>query len=180
MSAESAGDLLSDLDHSEILLRLVVGEGEDGVEGTPEDLAGVFFEAPEEVLGGGGLGSSSPFLGLWAAGLFPSLEEERLKASQDLLSFGLTDQRDPGGGFLLEVEKEGGHLQGPDMVVELGDRRQLPENRGVAKGMGRGKGEGGAPEIGDHRSPDRGKHAQGGGPLPAPLFVKPQESPSRG
>ena len=82
MSAESAGDLLSDLDHSEILLRLVVGEGEDGVEGTPEDLAGVFFEAPEEVLGGGGLGSSSPFLGLWAAGLFPSLEEERLKASR--------------------------------------------------------------------------------------------------
>ena len=45
LCAEASGDLLSHLDHPEVLFGLVVGEGDGGVEGKGEDLAGVFFEA---------------------------------------------------------------------------------------------------------------------------------------
>ena len=47
----------------------------------------------------------------------------------------------------LEIEKEGGHLGGPNRAVELGDGRQLTKNMGVAEGVLWG--EGGSPEIGD-------------------------------
>ena len=43
---EASGGLLAHLDHPEVLFGLGVGEGEDGVDGKGEDLAGVFFEAP--------------------------------------------------------------------------------------------------------------------------------------
>ena len=45
LGAEASGDLLAHLDHPEVLFGLVVGEGDGGVEGKGEDLAGVFFEA---------------------------------------------------------------------------------------------------------------------------------------
>ena len=157
LGAEASGDLLSPLDHPEVLFGLVVGEGEGGVEGKGEDLAGVFFEATEEILCGSGFDSSSAFSGKRPAGLDPCPGKEGLEASEDLLSFGLAGWGGAGGGLLLEIEKEGVDLGSPAMAVELGDGRQLPKNMGVAEGMLWG--EGGSPEIGDEGSRDMGGHA---------------------
>jgi len=157
LGTEASGDLLAHLDHPEVLFGLVVGEGEGGVEGKGEDLAGVFFEATEEILCGSGVDSSSAFSGKRPAGLDPFPGKEGLEASEDLLSFGLAGWGSAGGSLFLEIEKEGGHLGGPSMAVELGDGRQLPKNMGVAEGMLWG--EGGSPEIGDEGSRDMGGHA---------------------
>ena len=89
LGAEASGDLLAHLDHPEVLFGLVVGEGDGGVEGKGEDLAGVFFEATEEILCGSGFDSSSAFSGKRPAGLDPFPGKEGLEASEDLLSFGL-------------------------------------------------------------------------------------------
>ena len=140
LCAEASGDLLAHLDHPEVLFGLVVGEGDGGVEGKDEDLAGVFFEATEEILCGSGFDSSSAFSGKRPAGLDPCPGEESLEASEDLLSFRLAGHGGPGDGLLLEIEKEGGDLGSPAMAVELGGGLQLPKNMGVAEGMLWGEG----------------------------------------
>ncbi len=84
--AEASGDLLAHFDHPEVLFGLVVGEGDGGVDSKGEDLAGVFFEATEEVLGGSGVDSSSAFSGKRPAGLDPCPEGEVREAVVSLRS----------------------------------------------------------------------------------------------
>ena len=178
-SAEGSGDLLPDLDHPEVLFGLVVGKGDGGVEGKGEDLAGVFFEATEEILCGSGFDSSSAFSGKRPAGLDPCPGEESLEASEDLLSFRLAGHGGPGGGLLLEIEKEGVDLGSPKMAVELGDGLQLAENMGVAEGVLGGEGERGPPEVVDQGSVDVGSDPQGLDTLQAPFFMEGEESQAR-
>ena len=67
--------------------------------------------------------------------LLPILEREAPESVRESPAFRSPWERGPGGGLLLEVEEEGNDLPGPELTIELGNGRQLPENMDVAKGM---------------------------------------------
>ena len=178
---EPSGDLLADLDHAKILFRLVVCERNRRIEEEGEDLPSVFFEAPEKVLGRSGLGASPGVPGFpGTPGFLPSPVEDFLQPGEQGHSLKLSRRPCPGGSTGLCLEKEFFHLRRPEMVVELLDGRQLPEEVRIAKRV--------RPWVGQIRSPEvvhRGSQGaiddpQGFDPFLAPFFVKPQKGHASG
>ena len=61
-SSKAAGDFLFHLDHADVLLALVVGEGDVGIEQEGEDAIVIVLQAVEEVGGLGLFGAAMPRL----------------------------------------------------------------------------------------------------------------------
>ena len=177
---EPARDLLSDLDHAEILFGLIVGKRDLRVEIESHDLSLVFLEPPEEILGGSGLGAS-PGGGLSGTSrLRPSPGEDLRKCGEDGIPVGFVGRGCPVFRPVVHVEKEGLHLRRPEMEIELFDGRQLPKEVGVAERMQTGIGEVRSPEVVHDGSLSPIDDTQGLDALLAPFFVKSQKGQERG
>ena len=158
---EASGDLLADLDHPEVLFRLVVRERSARAEEKSQNLPAVILQTPEKVLGGSGLSPFSVGSPPWAPRFLPSPIEEGVEEIQ-------TGSVQVIGGpdvFLFHegpgLQQEGSDRLRPGMMVVLFDGGQFSQEMGVAEGVFSRVSQVGAPEVVDHGSPGPVHHSQG-------------------
>lgn len=132
---EASRDHLANLDHPEILFRLVICERNRRIEEKIENLPLVFLETTEKVLCRSGLGSPPGGRLSGTSGFRSFSVENYRKCGEDSVPVGFARRGCPGFRQVFRVEKEVLHLRRPEMAIEILDGRQIPEEMGVAERM---------------------------------------------